>query len=131
MSLMAQVEMVRAACCVASLDGEICGKESKLIAKLADRVGIGGASLKAMIDRARKDPHFYEQQFRTLKGDAKTTMKTLFAVAIVDGKLTQEERIILHHFAEKLGLPDDQFNRILEAAETMINAPSRGGQEND
>lgn len=120
MSLMAEVEIVRAACCVASLDGQICGKESKLIQKLADGVGIGAASLKAMQDRARKDPQFYEQQFRVLRGDAKKAIKALFAVAIADGKLSPDERIILQHFADKLGLAQDQFDRILEAAEALL-----------
>lgn len=124
MSLMAQVEIVRAACCIASLDGDICGKESKLLEKLADRVGIGAVSLGAMRERARKDPHFYEQQFNNLKSDARKTIQMLFAVAIADGKLSADERIVLQHFADKLGLPQDRFDHILDAAQTMLDTRS-------
>ena len=59
-----KVEVLRAACCMAGLDGTIGEKELAILQKLATEAGVGGASLKAMMDRAKADPNYYEQQFR-------------------------------------------------------------------
>ena len=65
-----KVELLRAACCMAGLDGTIGDAELAIIQKLATDAGVGAASLKAMMDRAKSDPSYYEQQFRFLRGDA-------------------------------------------------------------
>ncbi len=122
MSIMAQVDIVRAACCLAAIDGRIGQRELGVIRRLAAKVGLGEASLSAILDRARTDTDFYQQQFNVLQADAKTTVKLLFAVAVVDGQLRQEERILLHHFAMKLGMTQEEFDRILTAAEMAIEA---------
>ena len=42
---MFKVELLRAACCVAGIDGEIDEAEFAVLKKLADDVGVGDASL--------------------------------------------------------------------------------------
>ena len=118
------VEILRAACCIAGLDGEICDRERPLLDRLAEKAGVGSASFQAMIDRAESDQSFYEEQFHVVKMDAEETMKILFAVAVADGVLLRAERIILQHFADKLGLPEHRFDELLLAAERHATAES-------
>ena len=119
---MRRVEVLRAACCIAAIDGDVCEKEHPLLQRLAKEAGVGGASLEAMINRAREDQSFFEKQFDIFKTDPDETMKTLFRIAIADGVLTQGERVVLRHFAEKLGLPEDRFDAFLTAAEKHAKA---------
>ncbi len=117
---MTQVEVLRAACCIAGLDGRVCDAEHPLIKRLAEGAGVGAASLNAMITRAERDRNFYEEQFDLLKGEPEETMKTLFRVAVADGDVTQEERIVLRHFAKALGLNEKRFDELLSAAERHV-----------
>lgn len=119
---MRHVEVLRAACCVAGIDGEVCTAEHPLLKRLADHAGVGGASLQAMINRASEDPSFFQKQFDIFKTDPEETMKALFQVAIADGVLAQSERVVLQHFAEKLGLPQDRYDQLLAAAEKHARA---------
>jgi len=114
---MHRVEVLRAACCVAGIDGNVCDPEHPMLERLAQEAGVGGASLAAMINRAREDHSFFEKQFEIFKTDPDRTMKTLVHVAIADGVLDQAERVILCHFAEKLGLPGDRLDALFAAAE--------------
>jgi len=121
MSAMTQVEVLRAACCVAMLDKELDDREFRVLQKLAHEAGVGAASLNAMIDRARRDEKFFEQQFRVMKADPDETMKTLLAVAVSDRGLELNERVVLHHFAQKLGMDDARFDQLLSAAEKNVS----------
>lgn len=124
---MIEVEVLRAACCIAGLDKEIHENELKLLRKLAFGVGVGEVSLNAMIRRAREDQNFYQEQFEYLHADPEQAMTTLFGLAVADGQLTLEERVILRHFAERLKLDEAQFEKLLAAAETYLD--TRGDQE--
>jgi len=115
--VMSKVEILRAACCVAGLDGYVCDREHPLLNRLAELAGVGGASLQAMIDRAERDQNFYQEQFDALSADPELTIRTLLAVAAADRELSLNERVVLHHFATKLGLPDERFEQVLEEAE--------------
>ena len=119
---MRNVEVLRAACCVAGIDGDVCAREHPLLERLAHEAGVGGASLAAMIDRAREDHSFFETQFDIFKTDPETTMKTLFRVAIADGVLARSERVVLQHFAKKLGMTEDRYAQLLAAAEKHAEA---------
>lgn len=119
---MRQVELVRAACCVAGIDGTICDREHPLLLRLANHAGVGGASLKAMADRAQADSSFFQKQFDIFKADPDETMKTLFQIAIADGVLKQSERVVLQHFAERLGMPMERYEELLAAAEKHARA---------
>lgn len=117
---MTEVQLVRAACCVAGLDQEICDKERPLLDKIARGAGVGRVSLEAMINRARTDQDFYREQFDILKPEPDRAIRTLLKVAMADGVITQEERIILHHFAERLGVDEAKFERLLDKAEREL-----------
>ena len=118
--VMDQVETLRAACCIAGLDEHIAASERSVLDELARRVGVGKASLDAMIGRAKRDGDFYEQQFRIIKTDAEATMQKLLSVAMADQQLTVDERVVLAHFAEKLGMEAKRFDALLAAAEKQL-----------
>lgn len=115
-SPMRDVEVLRAACCVAGLDGEVTENERAVLDRLADNAGVGRVSLEAMIDRARRDQEFYKEQFRVLKADPGETIKALIEVARADGDEHVNERVVIGHFAERLGLSPAQCDAIWERA---------------
>lgn len=115
-----EVELLRAACCIAGLDGDVDVSEHPHLRKLADNAGVGAASLTAMVNRAEADRNFYKEQFAIIKMDAERSMKALFAVAMSDGVLSTEQRVILHHFAEKLGMDQQRFDELLTEAEAQV-----------
>jgi len=117
---MADVEILRAACCVAGLDGRVCERERALLHRLAKKAGVGAASLDAMIDTAVEDKAFYEKQFRVVQADAERTIKTLLAVAISDGDLALEERVIIQKFADVLGMDRDRYDALLLKAKSQL-----------
>ena len=111
-----KVEILRAACCIAGLDQEITEDEEKMILRIAEYAGVGSASVQAMKNRAIEDPNFFEELFENLKTDADNTMKILFSVACADKELQTDERVVLYHFAQRLGLSDERFNKLMAAA---------------
>jgi tellurite resistance protein len=115
---MHDLEILRAACCVAGRDGSVSDSEEPLIRQLADRAGVGDVSLKAMIERAEQDPDFYREHFEILKTEPERTVRFLAAVAAADGKVTAEQRAVVGHFASKLGMTDEELDRILADAES-------------
>lgn len=117
---MTHVEILRAACCIAGLDQEICEKERPLLDRLATAAGVGQVSFKAMMDRAKRDPAFFQEMFKIVKADPDAAFKVMLSVAIADGKLTTDERVVLHHFAQKLGLPEARSDQLLAAAEKRV-----------
>ena len=121
MSAMQDVEILRAACCVAGLDEQITDSERGMLKRLANHAGVGAVSLEAMIDRAVSDPDFYQEQFEMVRTDPDATMKALFCVAVADRELTTDERVILHHFAAKLGMAPERFDQLLAAARKHID----------
>ena len=120
MSVMRDVEILRAACCVAGLDQQISSAERRLLERLAEHAGVGKTSLDAMIDRAVDDSDFYQEQFTTIRTDPDATIKALFCVAVADRELTTDERVILHEFAVRLGMSPARFNQLLAAARKHI-----------
>ena len=120
MSAMQDVEILRAACCVAGLDEQITDSERNMLERLAHHAGVGSVSLEAMIDRAVSDPDFYQEQFEMVRTDPDATMKALFCIAVADHELTTDERVILHHFATKLGMEPKRFDQLLAAARKHV-----------
>lgn len=114
------VEILRAACCVAGLDGGICQDELNILQQMATDIGVGQASLNAMISRSEKDPNFYQELFKILTADAEETMKILFRVAISDSELNVNESVVLHDFARRLGVTEERYEILLKEADQSI-----------
>ena len=112
-----ELQILRAACCVAGLDGEIDEREREALKVLVDRAGVGKASFEAMLEMAIEKEDYFSQQLDFLRGDVDRTIKTLFRIAVVDGKLGDNERVVMRYFADKLGMAEPRFEQILEAAE--------------
>jgi uncharacterized tellurite resistance protein B-like protein len=121
------LEVLRAACCVAGLDGEVSARELPLLKQLAERAGVGRVSLEAMMQKATSDRAFYEQQLAYLNADVEDVIRVLFKVAMADGRLSVEERVVLRYFADKLKIPAERFERFLQAAEKSPAQGSAGG----
>jgi tellurite resistance protein len=117
---MAQVEVLRAACCLAASDGTIAEREMALLRKIAEQPGVGAASLNAMIERAKSDPGYFQKQFEVMKADPEPAMLTLFGVAICDGELSDDERVVLRYFADKLELSEARFEKLLASAVELL-----------
>jgi tellurite resistance protein len=117
---MHDLEILRAACCIAGRDGSVSPQEERLIRRLADRAGVGSVSLKAMIERAEQDRDSYREHFEILKPEPEQAVSSLAAVAAADGQVTTEERALVGHFARKLGMTDERLDEVL----TEIERPS-------
>jgi tellurite resistance protein len=122
MSVMHKVEILRAACCVAGIDGDTTDRERRLLKQLADQIGVGDASLQAMINRAERDSNFCNEQFVLLKTRPDKTMRILLQVALADRQLDDDECVVLQQFAERLGLAAERFQGVLAQAKQEIKA---------
>ena len=114
---MHDLEILRAACCVAGWDGSVSPHEERLIRELADRAGVGDVSLKAMIERAEQDQDLYREHFEILKPEPEHAVRLLAAVAAADGEVTTEQRAVVGHFARKLGMTEEKLEQVLTNVE--------------
>lgn len=117
---MSQVDVLRAACCIAGIDEHIDDHEQRMLRKLAEHVGVGAASLDAMMHRARTEPSYYQDQFSLMCEDVDRAMKVLFSVAVANAELGDAERIMLQHFAATLGMSDERFDQLVSSAEAHV-----------
>ena len=115
-TLMEQVEVLRAACCIAAADGEVSKAEVELIHRLARTTGVGKASREAMIDQALNNPAFLESQFRFLMHDPDRAMKILLFIAAADGEMDKEEEVVLRDFAQRIHLDETRLQQLLKRA---------------
>jgi uncharacterized tellurite resistance protein B-like protein len=113
---MRQVELLRAACCVAGVDGQASDAEQQILKRLAKEAGVGAASLAAMIELAETDEQYYAKQFRVLEADPKETMQLLFRMSLADGSLRKDEALVLKRLSRRLEVPSAQFDTWLEQA---------------
>jgi len=118
---MQKVDILRAACCVAGCDGEMIDSERHVIEKLAGDVGVGKASLEAMIERGINDPEFHQEQFRVLKSDPQESMAALLQVAMADGRISDGETQVLKALSEKLEIPGNVFEQLMSSVSKMMN----------
>ena len=112
------VELLRAACCVAAVGGSISPREMQLLRGLVESAGVGEASFYAMVDRAVNEPGFYREQLNLVKGDIYSVIRTLVEIAAADEEICREERCMLRHFAEKLGMGKEALDQILTSAKS-------------
>lgn len=118
--IMADVDILRAACCVAGINGEVTDHQREALRALARRVGVGAASLQAMIDRALADKRFFEEQFDYEQKDPEGVLVTLWKVAAIDGRVSQDERELLTRFAQKLRVAEDRMQELIEQAKQAL-----------
>jgi tellurite resistance protein len=121
--------MLRAVVVMALADGEISPGEKGLLKGLADRVGIGQASLDAVIDRARNEPSMRDDLFHRGVENAETALELLVGAARLDGEITDEERELLVHLMARLNVPTERFSEIyrrgIERADGLRRARSK------
>jgi tellurite resistance protein len=111
-----KVEILRASCCVAGADQNTSGAEKQLLEKLAGKIGVGAASLNAMIERSETDPEFHKCQFDILKTEPTKTMAILIEVAVADGTISDSETGVLTNLGANLGVDAAIVNQLIAAA---------------
>lgn len=121
MTPMQKVDILRAACCVAGIDGQTTDAEKAVIDKLAKDAGVGRASVEAMIERGATDPNFHEEQFRVLKEDPHESMAALLEVAMADGQLSPAESEVLRSLSQKLSVPPEVFDQLVSSVSQMLD----------
>ena len=114
-----KVALLRAACCVAGIDKEITAPEEAVIRRLAADVGVGKASLQAMMDRANTDPDFYKEQFTAFKSEPQETMAGLLEVAMADGQISDAEVTVLGELANRLDIPPAVFQELVQRVRAL------------
>lgn len=127
-SAMSDLEVLRAACCVAGADGKVDEHERRVIERLAEKAGVGKASLKAMIDMAETDPEFHKNQLGILRTDPGRAVRRLYLTAAINGQVTQQEESLLEHFGRRLGLTDQQLKEEVDRARASFSN-SRGSDD--
>ena len=126
---MRQVDLLRAACCIAGADGETSEPERRILQRLADESGIGAASLSAMIECAETDERFLETQFRVAVANPGEALRLLFKMAIVDGRLRKEESAMLKRLSKRLGVQPDRFDAWLKQTIDRVKKKSAKNSE--
>ena len=119
-----KVELLRACCCVAGADGTTTPAEREILERMAHDVGVGKASLRAMISRAETEPNFFEEQFRVLKADASESMLMLMQVAAADRSLTDDETGMMRKMSERLGVTSSVFDKLVERVSGQLDDDS-------
>ncbi len=115
-----QVELLRASCCIAGADGETTEGEFELLKQMAHKLGVGSASLDAMIDRAESDQEFYQQQFGILKENPLECLDYLIRVVVANGQIKESEFTVLRGLANKLDVSQGEFEtRVTDAVEEL------------
>ncbi len=90
--------------------------EKAILRRLAREIGVGHASLNAMMERAETDPEVHKQQFAILKGEPTRAMAILIQVAVSDGTISDDEVAVLKKLADNLNVPDGVFDQLKVAA---------------
>lgn len=130
-SLMEQVDVLRAACCVVAADGEVSDAEAVVIERIAKKAGVGGASRDAMIEMSLTSPKFLESQFRFLMHDPVRAMKVLLIVASADGMISESEKMLVTEFANRLKIDEARFQTLLRSAEQRADRVQSDGKATD
>ncbi len=115
MANMEELELLKAAIAVALSDGELRRSEKGIVEGLALRIGVGRASLDAMIDAARQDDSTADNILILSKERARSAFELLVAEARIDGDISNEERAVLVRIAMALGITGDAFQAIYQA----------------
>ncbi len=109
-----QVELLKALIALSAADGKISSSEQGLLNRFANRVGIGSASLEAMIERALADPSVRDDLFHRTMSNPQLALEMLVATARLDGNITDTERDLLAHVRGILDISMDDFDQVYE-----------------
>ncbi|NOT00243.1 MAG: TerB family tellurite resistance protein [Phycisphaerales bacterium] len=120
-------ELLKAVIALAASDGRISGREKGLAKALADRAGVGGASLDAMIERASGDPDSRVAMFDRAIKDGEQAMQLLVAAAMVDGHISEPEREMLVDVSAILNIPARRFGEIFQVGMAAAKRVPRPG----
>ena len=115
MTNMEQLELLRAAIALAMADGELSRSEKGVVEGLAQRVGVGKVSLKAMLDTAQANDSIADNILIGSKKRARVALELLVAQARIDGEISDEERSVLVRIAMSLSFTTDEFQGIYES----------------
>jgi uncharacterized tellurite resistance protein B-like protein len=126
MTNLQRVEILRASCCIAHADGEVSAAELQQLKKIAHAMGVGDASLQAMMDRAGRDPEFYKTQFGVLRDEPLVTIDILMDCVLADGEFRESELGILKALAERLGVADKAFQE--QVRQSIAKYRDKAGQ---
>jgi tellurite resistance protein len=117
-----QVEVIKAAIVLAVADGKLSAGERGLLEGLAQRVGIGQASLNAMVERAKSSPAAREELFRHQPSDPEQVMELLVATARLDGEIADAERQLLVDIMQRLGIAAERFAAVYQRGVARADA---------
>lgn len=123
---MADMELLSAACCVVAADGATTEREMKVIRVIAERAGVSDFYLQSLLDQAKRDRQFHEQQFRIALGDPVRTMRNLLIVAASDGRVAAAELDVLRYFCDKLGVARSKLDELIAELKAKAAAKRAG-----
>lgn len=109
-----ELELLKAALAVAVADGEIRRSEMGVVEGLAIRLGVGRASLEAMLEAAQRDESMADNILIRSKERARKALQMLVAQARIDGEISAAERSVIVRIATSLNLAGDEFQSIYE-----------------
>jgi len=110
-----KLELLKSALLVAVVDGQLKQSEMGVVMGLAARVGVGRASLEAMIGAA-KDGRIGPDDILMRSGQsARTALELLVAQARIDGEITDPERELLVIIGSRFNITGDEFQEIYQA----------------
>ncbi|MCH7995304.1 MAG: hypothetical protein IIB57_12795 [Planctomycetes bacterium] len=110
-----QLDLLKAALALAMADGVLTRSEKGVVEGLATRVGIGKASLDAMLEAAEHDASIADNILIKDKVKAHTALELLVAQARIDGEISADERDLLVRIAKSLQISDADFPVIYHA----------------
>lgn len=110
MGSMEDLELLKAAMAVALADGELRRSEKGVIEGLALRIGVGRASLEAMLEVAAQDDSIADNILIQSREKARSALELLVAQARIDGQISDQERSLLVRLASTLGITGDDFD---------------------
>lgn len=112
---MENAELLRAAIAMAVADGKISRSEMGVVEGLAQRAGVGPATIEAMFDAAANDEGFADNLLLQPKDRAIKAVELLVGLARIDGEISPEERDLLVRIATSVDVIDDNFRKAYEA----------------
>ena len=110
-----KLELLKAVLAVAAADGEIRPAEKGVFEGLAARIGVGQASLAAMLNAAQRGETIPQGILMQSPESARTALELLVAEARIDGQISDQERRLLIRIGDRLKITGEEFEAIYRA----------------